>query len=80
MGNKSTMMLKSTCELFNSLMVIEHSLNVSITELLKYFLEPISLSSASPKGSMVKIVKSNLLKDLEKNSIYILFHQMPLGF
>ena len=61
-------------------MVIEHSLNVSITELLKYFLEPISLSIASPEGNMVKIVKSNRLKDLEKNSIYILFHHMPLGF
>ena len=61
-GPGTTTVLKSTRELFGGLLVVGQSREVSLNNVLKYPLGPLPLSIATPDSSLVKTVRSKLLK------------------
>ena len=67
-GIGTTTVLKSTRELFGRLLVIGQSRDISLNNLLKYPPNPLPLSIATPDGSLVKTVRSKLLKVIEEET------------
>ena len=74
-GSGKEIVLRSTCKLFSMMLVMAHTRQLDMQDVLKHPLGPLSWSLATADGTPRKTNKSALAKELRKNISPVEFRQ-----